>query len=99
MGARRGELPGRARQNYDPRQFLDAQYEDFTADPMATLESIYAYFGLPLGEPTRAAMAAVHRHSRSGRQRPSHRYSLADFGLTGDEVDERFAAYVAAHRS
>jgi hypothetical protein len=24
--------------------------------------------------------------------RPAHRYTLADFGLTGEEVDERFAA-------
>jgi hypothetical protein len=23
---------------------------------------------------------------------PAHRYSLADFGLTSEEVDERFAA-------
>ena len=24
--------------------------------------------------------------------RPAHRYTLADFGLSGEEVDERFAA-------
>jgi hypothetical protein len=88
-----------ARGKYDPAQFLDVQYEDFTADPIGTVESIYAHFGLPLSEPTRAAMAAVQAESRSGQRRPSHQYSLADFGLTGDEVDERFAAYLAAHRT
>jgi hypothetical protein len=29
---------------------------------------------------------------------PAHRYTLSDFGLTEDEVDERFADYVTAHR-
>jgi len=24
---------------------------------------------------------------------PAHRYALSDFGLTGDQVDERFAGY------
>jgi hypothetical protein len=27
----------------------------------------------------------------------AHRYTLADFGLTGQEVDERFAGYLRAH--
>jgi hypothetical protein len=41
----------------------------------------------------------VHAASRSGERRPSHQYTLADFGLTGEEVDARFAGYLAARRS
>jgi hypothetical protein len=88
-----------ARERYEAAQFVDVQYEDFTADPIATLESIYGAFGLEFRDDTRAAMTAVHAQSRSGERRPAHAYSLADFGLTGDEVDARFADYLAAYRS
>jgi hypothetical protein len=87
-----------ARAKYDPAQFVDVQYEDFTADPIGTVESIYRHFGLHLSDEARTAMTAVHEHSRSSERRPSHMYSLAEFGLTGEEVDARFAAYRAAHR-
>jgi hypothetical protein len=32
----------------------------------------------------------------AGGGRPVHRYALADFGLTGEQVDERFAGYQGA---
>jgi len=34
--------------------------------------------------------------SGAGGGRPVHRYALADFGLTGEQVDERFAGYQGA---
>jgi hypothetical protein len=34
-------------------------------------------------------MRALHRQS-AGAARPAHHYALADFGLTGEQVDERF---------
>ena len=37
-------------------------------------------------------MTALHAESRSGERKPAHRYRLEDFGLTAEEVDERFAA-------
>ncbi len=30
---------------------------------------------------------------------PAHRYALADFGLTGGQVDERFAGYLRSAHS
>jgi hypothetical protein len=87
------------RRRYDPARFVDVQYEDFTADPIGTVESVYARFGLALSSEARSAMATVQADSRSGARRPSHSYSLADFGLTEAEVDAHFATYLAAHRS
>jgi hypothetical protein len=84
------------RSRHDPAQFVDVHYEDFVADPIGTVESIYQAFGLSLDDEARAAMATVQAKSRSGQRRPSHAYSLRDFGLTGDEVDARFAGYLAA---
>lgn len=80
-----------ARAKYDPAQFLDVEYDDFVRDPLGTVEAAYTAFGLPLHDPARTAMARLHEETRSGTGRPAHRYTLSDFGLTGEEVDERFA--------
>jgi hypothetical protein len=85
-----------ARARYDPAQFCDVAYEDFVADPLGTVSTVYDHFGLALTPEARAAMTAVHEQSRTGERKPVHRYSLADFGLTAEEVDERFAGYLAA---
>jgi len=42
----------------------------------------------------RAAMEALRAHSAPAAVGPAHRYALSDFGLTGDQVDERFAGYL-----
>jgi hypothetical protein len=79
-----------ARARYDPAQFLDVEYAEFTADPLGTVDSVYARFGLEYSEAAAAAVRALHAEAAHGEARPSHRYSLADFGLTGEQVDERF---------
>jgi hypothetical protein len=75
----------------DPARFYDVDYDEFVADPIGTIESIYAYFGLPLSEQASRAARALHAGSGTSGSRPAHRYALADFGLTGTQVDERFA--------
>jgi len=108
----RGELVGRSqldlwargldtfaadRAKYDQAQFCDVYYEDFVADPIGTAEKVYAHFGLPLTHEAQAAMSALHTETASGDRRPAHHYQLSDFGLTGEEVDERFADYLRTH--
>ena len=51
---------------------------------------VYAHFGLALSDPARAAMEALRTHSAPAGVRPAHRHALSDFGLTGEQVDERF---------
>jgi hypothetical protein len=60
-------------------------------DPLGTVEAAYAHFGLPLTDAARTAMARLHTESRSGAGRPAHQYTLSEFGLTAEEIDERFA--------
>ncbi len=79
-----------ARARHSPAQFLDVDYADFTADPVGTVESVYAHLGLPYSGAAAAAIRALHARAGEGDARPAHRYSLADFGLTGEQVDERF---------
>jgi Sulfotransferase family len=86
------------RARHDPAHFVDVYYEDFVADPMAVIEQIYERLGARLSAAARAAMLALHTESSSGAARPSHSYSLEDFGLTRELVDARFAGYLEAHR-
>ena len=85
------------RAHHEPAQFYDVYYEDLVADPLRTVRSIYAHFGLELSEVAAAAMTALHSDSTRGRRRPAHDYRLSDFGLTGEQVDARFADYLKSH--
>ncbi|MCC5578448.1 sulfotransferase [Microtetraspora sp. AC03309] len=84
------------RAKHDPARFFDVDYDDFVRDPFGTIDAVYAHFGLPLDAAARTAMARLHDESRSGAGRPAHRYELSDFGLTGEEIDERFADYLTS---
>lgn len=79
-----------ARANYDPAQFVDVHYEDFTADPLGTVGAVYDRFGIEMTAGAQKAMETMHAESRTGGRKPAHRYALADFGLTREEVAERF---------
>jgi hypothetical protein len=84
-----------ARKRYDAAQFLDVEYADFTADPVGAVESVYAHFGLPYSDAAGRAVRALHADAGRGEVRPAHQYSLADFGLTREQVSERFAGLAA----
>ncbi len=95
-----------ARARHDPARFCDVGYEDFAADPIGTVEYVYGFFGLTLSGPAAAAMRAMQAESTRGGASSGggaargagrgHQYSLADFGLTAEQVDERFASYLSA---
>jgi hypothetical protein len=80
-----------ARARHDQARFLDIDYADFTADPLGTVESVYAHFGLPYSGAAADAIRALHAGADRDGARPAHRYSLADFGLTAEQVNERFS--------
>ncbi|MFC3964899.1 sulfotransferase family protein [Nocardia jiangsuensis] len=85
------------RAKYDRGQFIDVRYDDFVADPIAAVRGIYRHFGIDLTPAAEQKMTALHNRSTSGAARPQHRYTLDDYGLTTEQVDERFAEYRAAH--
>lgn len=88
------------RARYDQSRFCDVWYDDFVTDPIATVESVYEHFKLELTGAAADAMrkmAAESVISGSGLRRDAswrHEYSLADFGLTAEQIDERFAGYL-----
>ncbi len=88
------ELFTAERARHDQARFYDVRYDDLVADPLGTVEAIYGRFGLPLSGGAADAIRSLASASRAG-DGSAHRYSLDEFGLTGEEVDERFAAYNA----
>ena len=54
------------------------------------VEAIYQQFGIELTDAARAAMEQSHEESKQGPRAPKHTYSLADYGLTDEQVKERF---------
>lgn len=79
----------RAKNN--PAQFYDVDYHDLIADPLGAVANVYRHFGMTLTDEARKAMEDSHAESQTGARAPKHKYSLADYGLTADEVKERFA--------
>jgi Sulfotransferase family len=79
------------RADHDPAQFYDLDYFDFIKDPLASVEGIYRHFGIDLTDEARSAIEQSHAESQQGPRAPKHTYSLADYGLTAEQVKERFA--------
>jgi hypothetical protein len=79
----------RAKQN--PAQFCDVDYFELIKEPLRTVEEIYAHFGIEMTDDARAAIAHTDDESKKGPRAPKHTYSLADYGLTEEQVKERFA--------
>ncbi len=80
-----------AREKYDAAQFVDVDYREFVTDPVGTVEGIYADFDLPWTEAARDEVLRIDKASREGGRRPAHRYDLADYGLTEEQVRAAFA--------
>ena len=78
------------RREHDPAQFYDVDYFQLIRDPIRTVEEIYASFGIDMTDEARAAIQTTDEESKQGPRAPKHTYSLADYGLTEDQVKERF---------
>ena len=84
------ELFDAERAKHDPAQFYDMDYFELIAGPVRTVEAVYRHFGIEMTEAARSAMEASDAESKQGPRAPKHTYSLADYGLTDQQVKERF---------
>jgi Sulfotransferase family len=83
------ELFTAERATRDPARFHDVWYRDLVADPVGTVEAIYARFGLELTGAAADSIGNLAARAPAGAG-AGHAYTLEEFGLTGQEVDERF---------
>jgi len=71
----------------------DVLYADLAQDTLGTMAKVYDWFGEDWTDQARAAMAA-HVESHPKGRFGTHGYDLAEYGLDGDALRERFAGYV-----
>ncbi len=80
------------RQRYANR-VVDVVHQDFHQDPLGVVDRIYQFIDLPLPDTTRAAMIA-RVTAKPEMAHGAHRYSLADHGLTAEQIRDPFGHYV-----
>ncbi|MCE7796716.1 sulfotransferase [Sphingobium sufflavum] len=83
----------RAREAIGDDRFIDISYHDMMADPLRTVERIYAQSGLTVSYEHRAAIRAWladHSSTKHG----VHKHSPEEFGMDADDVNDRFRAYL-----
>ena len=84
------ELFNAERAKHDPAQFYDLDYFKLIKDPVGAVEDIYRTFGIEYTDEARESVRNTHEESKKGPRAPKHTYSLADYGLTDEQVKERF---------
>jgi hypothetical protein len=72
--------------------FHDMPYEQLVGDPVGAVRDLYGTLGRELS-PDAARAMELEAVARPQGAHGTHTYRLADFGLTRDEVAERFARY------
>jgi hypothetical protein len=79
-----------ARPAYDQDQFIDIAFKDLVTDPLAVTRRVYDQFGLDWTPEVQAAIEEIDQESKQGKAKPSHTYTLKDYGLTEDRVRAAF---------
>jgi len=77
-------------------QFIDIQFEEIVADPVAALGRAYERFHIPWSgdiEERKRAFLADNPRGKHG----AHRYEIEDFGMTLGQIRERFEGYCRAY--
>jgi hypothetical protein len=84
----------RARQAIGDDRFLDISYHDMMADPLRTVERIYAWSGLTVSERHAQAIRdwlADHQQTKHG----VHQHSPEEFGMNADDINRQVGGYLA----
>jgi hypothetical protein len=86
----------RSRERLAAERFLDVTYADVQRDPLAEVERVYRWLGIPL---TQEALHAMRQwlSENSRDKRAPHAYTLDEFGYTEAGLAEDFAEYRARH--
>jgi len=84
------------RKRFGDNRFVDVSFADLNADSVGTLDRSYSQLGLIFSDTARRRVqewADTHRPGSRGE----HNYELADYGLTEEQIRERFADYLSTY--
>lgn len=84
------------RRKHDASQFLDLQFRDFIADPIAAVRRIYDRFDLALTDDAEKRMRSWMEEMSEGKRGKQH--SMEDVGLARSQVLDRFSTYMRHFR-
>jgi hypothetical protein len=79
-----------------PGDFYHLYYDDMVADPLAQMKKIYAWLGDDWSDATETGMCGWLAENPQGRF-GQHRYSLAEWGFTKEDLEPYFADYLRVH--
>lgn len=79
-----------ARPAYNQDQFIDIAFKDLVTDPLGVTRRLYDQFGLDWTPEVQSAIEEIDQESKQGKAKPSHTYTLKDYGLTEDRVRGAF---------
>lgn len=80
------------RETFGEDRFIDVSYYDLLRDPVGQVERIYRFAGIPFD--ASVAKTATRTSEKNVQHRyGKHRYDLADFGLTQESIETRYAYY------
>ncbi len=82
------------RQQADASRFYDLRYTDLIADPIASVQAIYGHFGYNLTPEAESNMRRWLVEDRKKRPSTPHHYTLAQFGLTRQQIRDSFPTYI-----
>jgi hypothetical protein len=92
LGLDRG-MAARDAATFPPGQVIDVQFAGFMADPLSTVDAIYAALGRELTGEVRGRMADFLAANPGDGGGGGTRYRFADTGLDADELRHRSAPY------
>ncbi len=75
-----------------PQNQYDIQYADITADWQRALQGVYDFLQLPFTAEAKGNMQNWLDNNQQ-HQHGAHKYSLTDFGLDAQDVDQRLMFY------
>lgn len=83
-----------SRKKRDARQFIDIDYQDLTTDPITCVRRVYEAAGEPLSDDAEKHIVNWYKEqAKTHKKSTKHKYSLEDYGLSEDEVNEVFKEY------
>lgn len=79
----------------NPDQFFRCHFDNLVADPVSMVKSIYDHFGLEFTDRYAKVLDDFVKPDQARQKKEvKHNYSMEQFNLTDDDVNEAYANYI-----